>query len=86
MEFLGFKPQMASTVPVKLAIFASTDGATAGATQQEFWDRFLRFQLYDRLKLFVGPHVVHVRTNSRHYSAILTEIVGSCDRMTAIGL
>jgi hypothetical protein len=31
MEFLGFKPQMASTVPVKLAIFASTDGATAGA-------------------------------------------------------
>lgn len=34
---------MASTVPVKLAIFASTDGAIAGAMQQEFCDRFPRF-------------------------------------------
>jgi SAM-dependent methyltransferase len=38
-----FKPQMASTVPFKLAIFASTDGAIAGAMQQEFCDRFPRF-------------------------------------------
>jgi SAM-dependent methyltransferase len=34
---------MASTVPVKLAIFASTDGAIAGAMQQDFCDRFPRF-------------------------------------------
>jgi SAM-dependent methyltransferase len=34
---------MASTVPVKLAIFTSTDGAIAGAMQQEFCDRFPRF-------------------------------------------
>jgi SAM-dependent methyltransferase len=34
---------MASTVPVKLAIFASTDGAIAGAMQHEFCDRFPRF-------------------------------------------
>src|SRR5580700_10208712 len=34
---------MASTVPVKLAIFASTEGAIAGAMQQEFCDRFPRF-------------------------------------------
>jgi ubiquinone/menaquinone biosynthesis C-methylase UbiE len=38
-----FKPQLASTVPVKLATFASTDGAIAGAMQQEFCDRFPRF-------------------------------------------
>src|ERR1700683_3340885 len=38
-----FKPQIASTVPVKLATFASTDGAIAGAMQQEFCDRFPRF-------------------------------------------
>jgi len=38
-----FKPEMASTVPVKLATFASTDGAIAGAMQQEFCDRFPRF-------------------------------------------
>ena len=34
---------MASTVPVKLTIFASTDGAIAGAMQQELCDRFPRF-------------------------------------------
>ena len=38
-----FKPQIASTIPVKLATFASTDGAIAGAMQQEFCDRFPRF-------------------------------------------
>src|SRR5580698_6447336 len=38
-----FKPQIASTVPVKLATFASTDGAIAGAMQQDFCDRFPRF-------------------------------------------
>jgi ubiquinone/menaquinone biosynthesis C-methylase UbiE len=38
-----FKLQLASTVPVKLATFASTDGAIAGAMQQEFCDRFPRF-------------------------------------------
>jgi SAM-dependent methyltransferase len=38
-----FKRQLASTVPAKLAIFASTDGAIAGAMQQEFCDRFPRF-------------------------------------------
>jgi ubiquinone/menaquinone biosynthesis C-methylase UbiE len=38
-----FKPQLASTVSVKLATFASTDGAIAGAMQQEFCDRFPRF-------------------------------------------
>ncbi len=37
------EPQIASTVPVKLAIFAPTDGAIAGAMQQEFCDRFPRF-------------------------------------------
>jgi SAM-dependent methyltransferase len=38
-----FEPQMASTVPVNLATFASTDGAIAGAMQQDFCDRFPRF-------------------------------------------
>jgi SAM-dependent methyltransferase len=42
-EISWFKAQMASTVPIRLAIFASTDGAIAGAMQQEFCDRFPRF-------------------------------------------
>jgi hypothetical protein len=43
LEISWFRPQIASTMPAKPAIFAEIDGATAGAMKQEFCDRFSRF-------------------------------------------
>jgi Protein-L-isoaspartate(D-aspartate) O-methyltransferase (PCMT) len=43
-------------------------------------------QLYERLKLFVAAHLVSVGAGSGYYGNILAEIVGSCGRVTAIGL
>jgi hypothetical protein len=43
LEIFWFKPQIASTMPARPAIFAETHGATAGAMKQEFCELFPRF-------------------------------------------